>query len=498
MLTPAAPTSTLSSAVLAGSNPNSGESAPIPGGFAALLTLVGGVGEAMATPDAVMPSTLIQAATGKVGGKMLPPLSPAIESEHSSELEVTPPHQSAAIESVASAVPDDSDPAPPVLALTSDLVAIPTFAGIPTPAAHIPAPAGERFSLRSNTSPTIPVPARPDPRIAPLAPPSGTPASSTLPTSALTAAAPLATLAQPVVTASEPNNVSVQTNAPVRKEPEAPPATGGAPVIAAPLLAVTVQVAARVAIPARVAMTVAVRSDADKVVDEPIAASTVPLAAPVAARAFAPAVKSAPPTEPVSELPMVATSAPADPAVSDAFIAATPAALPQVVSPEVPDTTLTKTPAPAASPLTAAPAPHDFAGLVERLVEARDAVAPLAIRTALHHAEFGRVAMTFSTDQGALAVQMASPDPAFIPAVAAAAQAGMNADSGQSHNPNQPPRHDGPPQTSTSAQGGSNQPQAQSSGRDAREPPSARNADLRETPHPREPKRARDDGGIYA
>ncbi|MCX7865043.1 MAG: hypothetical protein N2423_08435, partial [Novosphingobium sp.] len=63
----------------------------------------------------------------------------------------------------------------------------------------------------------------------------------------------------------------------------------------------------------------------------------------------------------------------------------------------------------------------DFAQLVDRLVEAREAAAPQLVRTAVQHAEFGRISLQFSSLPDHLRVTMASADPDFVPAAQAAA-----------------------------------------------------------------------------
>lgn len=75
--------------------------------------------------------------------------------------------------------------------------------------------------------------------------------------------------------------------------------------------------------------------------------------------------------------------------------------------------------------------PHDFATLVDRLVEARDAAMPQTVRAAVQHSDFGRVSLSFRADDARLSVSMASADPGFAPAVQAAAmQASATADNG--------------------------------------------------------------------
>ncbi|WP_143146670.1 hypothetical protein [Novosphingobium sp. NDB2Meth1] len=81
--------------------------------------------------------------------------------------------------------------------------------------------------------------------------------------------------------------------------------------------------------------------------------------------------------------------------------------------------------APAAAPLqtpaTPTPQPLSFDQLVDSIARARDGAdqgGPVAV--ALHHGEFGRISLRIESDATGLSVAMASPDPAFAPAVAAA------------------------------------------------------------------------------
>jgi hypothetical protein len=74
---------------------------------------------------------------------------------------------------------------------------------------------------------------------------------------------------------------------------------------------------------------------------------------------------------------------------------------------------------------------HDFAALVDRLVEARQAVqSTLSIQTveaSVHHAEFGRVSLNFQQDNNGMTVTFANPDPDLaraVQSVAASASAG--------------------------------------------------------------------------
>ena len=63
---------------------------------------------------------------------------------------------------------------------------------------------------------------------------------------------------------------------------------------------------------------------------------------------------------------------------------------------------------------------HDFAALVDRLSAAREAVQPHPVSLAIAHAEFGPVRIDFRSEDGALNATLASADPDFVRAVAAA------------------------------------------------------------------------------
>lgn len=63
---------------------------------------------------------------------------------------------------------------------------------------------------------------------------------------------------------------------------------------------------------------------------------------------------------------------------------------------------------------------QDFAALVDRLVQAREAAGTQPVQLALAHAEFGRVSLRFDTDESGLNVSLSSADPSFVRAVTAA------------------------------------------------------------------------------
>lgn len=145
---------------------------------------------------------------------------------------------------------------------------------------------------------------------------------------------------------------------------------------------------------------------------------------------------------------------------------------------------------PAAAAASARPqAPHDFATLVDRLVEARDTAlavqAPRAVTASLAHADFGDVAIRFEHRGDALSVALSSPDPDFARAVQAAAPA-ARADTGNDGNAS-PQRQDQQPGGSSSQS-----PQSQAQQRGTGSP--SRSA----SPHERGDAPEHTRGGIFA
>jgi len=146
-----------------------------------------------------------------------------------------------------------------------------------------------------------------------------------------------------------------------------------------------------------------------------------------------------------------------------------PAPAPQLTF-AVPETSASGASAPSSSSAPAAPnltrpqAPHDFATLVDRLVEARDtaraAQSPQAVSASLAHAQFGDITMRFEHGSGtALSVALSNPDPEFARAVQAATPTAQASDSGAA-----PGRHDASGQTAGGSAGQSPQSQAQQRG----------------------------------
>lgn len=167
-------------------------------------------------------------------------------------------------------------------------------------------------------------------------------------------------------------------------------------------------------------------------------------------------------------------------------------------------------PAPSAAPATpqtrADTGPQDFATLIDRLVEARDAAMPQAVRAAIAHAEFGQVSLRFRQQDGDIAVSMTSADPGFAPAVQAAVAASQPA----SGSANDTGRNDGsrdPRQEAASSQQQAAQANAGQSGggqgQQAGQPRSTERMLASASGKPGDPNSTDDDGrddrgGIYA
>lgn len=89
--------------------------------------------------------------------------------------------------------------------------------------------------------------------------------------------------------------------------------------------------------------------------------------------------------------------------------------------------TVSAAPAAPDTQAASAPQPLSFDQLVESIARARDGVdqaGPVAV--AMRHQDFGRISLRIESDGAGLSVAMASPDPAFAPAVAAAHAAATN------------------------------------------------------------------------
>lgn len=174
--------------------------------------------------------------------------------------------------------------------------------------------------------------------------------------------------------------------------------------------------------------------------------------------------------EPVLEMPQATAARPL------ASVAALPATTP------APSLTLVAPQAPALAEV-----PADFAQIVDRLVAAREAIAPSEVRVTIDHAQFGKVSLGFTPDASGMNVTLAAADPEFARAVEAAAPFAPPVTSEAPQvSPPSPARGADLPSTLTGQQGqqsGRQQP-ADPRGGSAQANPSTRNPDS-ETQHGR-------------
>ena len=211
------------------------------------------------------------------------------------------------------------------------------------------------------------------------------------------------------------------------------------PVLGTPILQVPFAVGAAIPAPEVIRLTVPSRTEGAQpsvpVATGPIGGSVVALAA----RSSAPQGDSAADTTdchpsrppPGGELSVSGRAseparAAAAPAVAGDLL---PPMTPRDGAPLLPPVTM---PAPASS----APAPQDFATLVDRLVAAREAAQPSVVHATLAHVEFGRIQLRLAPDGDGLSVALASADPGFAAAAQAAAASQATASRDDRDTPN--------------------------------------------------------------
>ena len=156
--------------------------------------------------------------------------------------------------------------------------------------------------------------------------------------------------------------------------------------------------------------------------EQAVAAAVVEAAQEITQEAVRPAKAPRPQPRREVTLELVKDTKPANPATPRSALSnvlpLTPAAQP-VAADAAPQTVKT---APEIASAPHAIRPHEFATLVDRLVEAREAARPADAKLTVMHADFGQVSLRFGHDDGNLTVSMASNDPGFAPAVTAAAR----------------------------------------------------------------------------
>ena len=443
------------------------------GNFGALLAVQLSIEPVLPTPA----TAAIPALALPDSGNKLPP----------AELEVLAPDLANAVLAQVIAVPDiESDPAPVSGAV--NIAAKPTPLTLPCAVVakarakpndrSDPAPGAKRNALVAETapltqadaplqltptqlSPTQLASAQPGPLPQDLvtiemAPPTPVPLASALPSAlqspvkpelapaTLIINAPVTPLIQPVLSRAEPSQAAGQTSAPRTARPrEQPPvqtrpATSPASAPPSPLTAPVLPVPP-------ISLVAALHA-------APIAAeltnTTAPLTRPATPLRLR-AVSAASPAQSLAAASAMLTGKPGDapalvfeplqgkPALSGNGQPLTAGTTSPLIAPQPGE------PASAASALASA-RPLDFAGLVDRLVQARDAAAPQSVSLALTHAEFGKISLRFEHDATGLSVGMTSPDPDFARAVSAAipAERPASADQQQGSGTGQSSRHD--------------------------------------------------------
>lgn len=175
------------------------------------------------------------------------------------------------------------------------------------------------------------------------------------------------------------------------------------------------------------ALAAARKPTTDEVASQPRAMPTEPVSA---ARLIVPQIGAEIPRLPGQSEPRLRVALPT---ARSAKVASEPAAAPVAITPGVEMLQPAMLPAAALAPSAAQPAlsaapqlaeggprPHDFTALVDRLVAARDTLQPQSASLAVQHADFGQISLRLRHDGDALSVALASADPDFARAVAAA------------------------------------------------------------------------------
>lgn len=201
------------------------------------------------------------------------------------------------------------------------------------------------------------------------------------------------------------------------------------------------------------------------------------------------------PSLPVAAVDETAAAVPAE----RAPIALTPPESGAALTPAAPQITFAVPGAPGQSSAVSVPGPvrssgpHDFAALVDRLVEARDTAlavqVPRAVIASVAHADFGDIAIRFEHRGDALSASLLNPDPELARAVQTAPTAAQSHGVNDGGTPS--PRQDAQGQAAGNSSSHSSQAQSQQRGRDTPARNFAPQADGRDDRQPRH-------GGVFA
>jgi Meckel syndrome type 1 protein len=189
---------------------------------------------------------------------------------------------------------------------------------------------------------------------------------------------------------------------------------------------------------------------ADGAPPAPVAPRTVPALPTATTRALA----TRKPASVASDLKPAAAGQPVDPASPKVeAMVSVPSAEPLAPAAPFSSPALHPQSAPAVTPSAQVEPRQDFAALIDRLIDSRNAVSPAPVHTALTHTEFGEITFRFSHGDAGLSVSMASADPGFAPAV----QAALPAERSAPHSDDRAAGHGGgaqlPTQTTTDQRG---------------------------------------------
>lgn len=134
--------------------------------------------------------------------------------------------------------------------------------------------------------------------------------------------------------------------------------------------------------------------------------------------AVAPGIAAIPPTEPsLDPIPTPVIQRPVKDVLADET---QPLAAPTAMTSKGEPSPSADSPAATFAPAASQPGRADFATVIDRLLEARDAAVTRPVAMTMRHDDFGSVSLHFRTGDDGLSVTMASPDPDFARAVNAA------------------------------------------------------------------------------
>ena len=397
-MTPLSAPAPSAASVLPGS-PVSGVT-PETGGFAAILggteaAMTSDVGDGTDAPTAGSVIDMAQAismpavhgkATGKIGGK---PGGKELPVTALTDLPISPETPASAdSEKPADTALTDAQPVPFDPSAAAALMA--TLAFVPArPAKTAPVAEASGTDLQPSVAPASSLIAT---TATPAAQPAIAPATAPAPE---TGAMPTVRLAPVELVALDPATPSAGTNGPTA-------------AITAPRVADATEAVPATLLQAHAAPAIKTALASQGVPATPMAADTALSPRSASAESAPDTAPAAPQQRPVPKVAEI-----------DSPVRVVVAALPEstVAIPNAAPLAAATVTSPNIASVQTAEAPQDFATLVGKLSEAREAASPHLVRTAVTHTEFGAVSLQFRPEGGGLSVTMANADPAFASAV---------------------------------------------------------------------------------